>query len=170
MVVPLIGLRFIDILGMAPESAAAAAGMVLTVTSIALALSHATVALVGGFGFSATLIAGCIAGAGAFLLLTLSADVGSTALAMVLIGLTLGQAGPANNAALSLVAGALAQGKAAGLSAAARNLGLAMGPLIGGLLYQRSIALPFHMAALMLVCAALLAMIGRRALARRGVI
>lgn len=169
MVVPLIGLRFIDILGMSPEGAAAAAGMVLTVTSVALALSHASVALVGGFGFSAMLIAGCMSGAGAFLLLTLSADVGSTAFAMALIGLTLGQAGPANNAALSLVAGALAQGKAAGLNAAARNLGLAVGPLIGGLLYQQSIALPFHVAALMLIFTALLAMLGRRSLARRSV-
>lgn len=155
-VVPVIGLRLIDALGFEPGGAASTAGIVMTLSSAAMVLSQAQVALFGARRFGMILTLGCVAGGVALGSLALAGSLPALVLAMGCTGVFLGQVAPVNHAALSLAAPPDSQGRVAGLNSFLRSLAMVIGPLLGFSLYQAGPHLPFVVAMLCLFIAALL--------------
>lgn len=89
--------------------------------------------------------------------------------AMMIQGFGMGLAGPGFMAGASLAVSPQEQGAVAGVAGSCGPLGFAIGPLIGGLLYQYGPSLPYAVAACMYVLL-FLAMfwIGRRVTVHRG--
>lgn len=132
------GLRLQDTLGLAPEQAAGRAGATLTAASLAMVIAQGL--LVGRLDWPPHRL--MMAG-GAISLVSLVAMAvlpGYVALLAGLcgMGLGLGLLLPGNLAALSLVTGAGAQGKVAGINAIGQGLGMVLGPIAGTALFQKS--------------------------------
>jgi predicted MFS family arabinose efflux permease len=150
MIVPLHGLRLLDQGGLSPGEANAKAGLILLAGGAALILAQAVIAL-GPEPNPRTLLRwGSIGALPGLAALALSETVTSMALSASLIGFSLGLAATANLALVSLAAGPDAQGRAAGMNASMRALGIAIGPLIGLGLYQPGGMLPFIAGAMLI--------------------
>jgi len=150
MIMPIISLRLMDQGSLDAKSALGQAGIVLTIASLALFLSQSVVAAREGWDARLLLRAGslgALAGLGA---LASATSLTMTVAAMLVVGAALGFVGPANLGAISLATGSQAQGKVAGINAAARGLGIALGPITGTLLYRADHIAPF-LGALLLV-------------------
>lgn len=87
--------------------------------------------------------------------------------AMSGLGGSMGMAAPAILGTISLQSGRGAQGKAGGVNAAARALGIAVGPITGTALYATNHTAPFAVAAVLLLLTVILSFcvnpVGRRA-------
>ncbi len=87
-------------------------------------------------------------------------------LAMMVQGFGMGLAGPAFMAGASLAVSAEEQGAVAGVAGSCGPLGFALGPLLGGALYQIAPPLPYAVAAVLyLVLLGAMGMLGRRLVA-----
>jgi MFS family permease len=160
MVVPLIGLRLIDALGLPPGDAAATAGIVMTVASIAAALSQAQVALFSARRFLMILTLGCVVTGVAVGCVAVAGSVLAIALAMGIAGIALGQVSSVNHAALSLAAPIASQGRVSGLNALIRGVAMVVGPMLAIALYHANHRAPLVLAMLLLFVAAVLPMRG----------
>jgi MFS family permease len=69
--------------------------------------------------------------------------------AMMILGLGMGMAGPGFMAGASLAVSPQEQGSVAGVAGSCGPLGFTLGPLLGGALYQINSALPYAVAAVM---------------------
>ena len=88
--------------------------------------------------------------------------------AMMIQGLGMGLAGPAFMAGASLAVGAEEQGAVAGVAGSCGPLGFAIGPMIGGALYQFGPSMPYAFAAVVYVILfASMGILGRRVDARQ---
>lgn len=156
MLAPLHGLRLMDNGGLAPGEANSRAGWILLAGAVALFLAQATLARVRPRSSRRMLFLGCLVALPGLIALALSREFLSMALSVTVIGAGLGVASTANLALISLSAGEVAQGTAAGLNATFRSLGLAFGPLIGLVLYGPDTAMPFLVATVLIgaVCLA----------------
>lgn len=163
MVSPLLGLRFIDRFGFATADAIGAAGLILAIAGLAQALTQGLVAVRLPWR-PATLLwlgaVGALLGLGGLIVANGLVAIG---LALVVTGGALGFVAPANLALLSLAAGRGAQGKVAGINAAARGVGLALGPLAGTSLYSVNHDLPLYGAGGVIVVVIGLAVVAARA-------
>ncbi|WP_170336617.1 MFS transporter [Ruegeria arenilitoris] len=148
MIVPTIGLRLVDGLNLSSTDAIATAGLILALTTFALTISQliisacrtsVSVSLFWGSGLG--VLIGLIA-------LFAAERVLSTAIAMLIIGGSLGCLVPCLMGGLSLSVGPGVQGKVAGLNIAFRGLGLAVGPIIGTWLYRIDMNAPLIAAAI----------------------
>ena len=164
MVQPLIGLRLMDRYGLATADAIGQAGLILTIGSLALVASQALVAAVRArWGTSTLLVGGSIAGLVCVFGAIVAPNVVALGVAMGLVGLSFGFVAPANLAMLSLLTGRRAQGRVGGINAAARGVGIALGPITGTLLYRSGHDLPFVVAAGLIGVMAVLGMVGAKA-------
>lgn len=153
MVVPLIGLRLIDRFGLNSDAALGMSGLALTCASLTLLLAHVGVAARPGWRAPSLLRVGSLGALGGLTMLVVATNVVLLVAAMATVGLSLGLVGPANLGAMSLASGKDVQGKVGGLNAAARGLGISVGPITGTALYEVNQDLPL-IAAMALICVA----------------
>lgn len=135
IVQPIVGLRIMDRFGADAVTATGRTGLVLAGASLSLVLAQALVASRGGWNAARMLFVGSLFALGGMVALTLADSVMPLAAAMIVLGLALGFMVPANVGMISLETGSAAQGKVGGINAAARGIGIALGPLIGTSLY-----------------------------------
>lgn len=83
----------------------------------------------------------------AFVVLAIAESRGLLIAGMMIQGLGMGLAGPGFMAGASLAVSAREQGAVAGIAGSCGPLGFTIGPLVGGILYQVSPALPYAVAA-----------------------
>ena len=83
----------------------------------------------------------------AFLMMALLETQTMLTLAMMILGLGMGLAGPGFTAGASLAVSAEEQGAVAGVAGACGPLGFTIGPLLGGAMYQVEATLPYAFAA-----------------------
>jgi MFS family permease len=143
MILPIIGLRLMDLTNVDAKSAIGQAGIVLTFASLALVLAQVFVATRDGWNAQILLRAGSLVAFAGLGGLAWAGTVPLMLVAMIVVGGALGFIGPANFAAISLSTGHRAQGKVAGVTAAARGFGLALGPIAGTTLYGLAPDAPF---------------------------
>ena len=162
-------LRVQDAFGLSPQQAAGQAGAVLTATAVSMVVAQAVVLQRLRWPADRVIGLGASLAIGAFVMLALADSLLIVAAAMVGLGLAIGLLLPANLAMLSLLTGAGAQAKVAGINAIGQGIGMVAGPALGALLYQLSPTTPFWASAglLTLVFALSLALTVRR-LSLRG--
>jgi len=147
MVQPVIGLRLMDKAGLDAASAAGAAGMAIGLAALCVLLSQSLVALRPGRSAGTMLAAGSAGALAGLVALSAAVEVWQVALSMIAVGLSLGFVVPANLAAISLAAGDGAQGKVGGINAAARGVGISIGPILGMAAYGHGPDTPVIIAA-----------------------
>lgn len=152
-----MALRLQDALGFSPEDSIARAGVGLLVTALAMVIVQGVVVRAISWRPERLLGAGAVIGACSMLLCGLARSYAEILVVLVAFGMALGLLLPGNLACLSLRAGRLAQGKAAGINMMGQGLGLAAGPLTGAALHQLSPFAPFAAATLLLALAGALA-------------
>lgn len=150
LVQQLAAFRMQDIYQLSEAEATRWAGLALTAYAAASMsaqfLSGALAARrLHAFGAHEMMKVGCgiaIVGIGLMVALPSAAYVTQT-LAIAIYGAGLGLLSPGNATAMTLMAGADGQGKAAGLLSAARGVGVMIGPVLGTTLYQWSWNAPY---------------------------
>jgi predicted MFS family arabinose efflux permease len=143
MILPLHGLRLLDQGGRSFGQANAEAGWVLLAGGSTVFLAQASITLLKDPDPRRLLCVGSMGALPAIVALALSHSVVTMALAAAFMGGCLGLMAAANLAVISLKVEQDIQGKAAGVNAALRDLGIAIGPMIGLGLYQPGGFLPF---------------------------
>ena len=99
----------------------------------------------------------------AFVILAISTTQFGLTLAMMILGFGMGLAGPGFMAGASLAVAPEEQGMVAGIAGSCGPLGFAIGPFVGGLMYQYQPVLPYAFAAVMfLVLLACMQWLGNR--------
>lgn len=147
LVQPMLGYRLMDRMGLDSASAAGQAGLLLSVSALALIVAQTIVAIRQSWDAVAMLRIGGVCALVGSVALIYAQDVLGLALAMAAIGVALGFMLPANLGVISLATGSGAQGKVGGINMAARSLGVAAGPLTGAWLYSLTPDAPFWAAA-----------------------
>ncbi|WP_374306865.1 MFS transporter [Methylocella sp.] len=161
-----MALQLQDAFGFTIEQSIEKAGVLLMAIASAMVLVQGVIFRARPRRPERLLLAGAIVGALAMGLCVLARSFHEILATLILFGVALGLTIPANLAALSLRAGAPAQGAAAGLNMMGQGLGLAIGPLAGAALHRASPLAPFTAAAALLACAAALAALAMRGGAR----
>jgi MFS family permease len=158
IVQPIVALRIMDRFAADAVTATGRAGLVLAGASLSLVLAQAYVATRSGWNAAAMLVIGSLFALGGMVALTTADSVLPLAGAMIVVGLALGFMVPANLGMLSLATGGGAQGKVGGINAAARGLGIAIGPITGTALYGVDQDAPLWAATALLALVAVLSM------------
>lgn len=162
MMQPIVGLRLMDQFGLPQADAIGRAGAVLTGTALAMMLAQFVVAVRLAWPPQRMLLVGSICGLVGLLAVGFAADFTMLLGAMMLVGASIGMILPGNLAAMSLVTGAKAQGKVAGLNATAMGLGLVLGPMSGPALYRVAPGVPGWIAASLLAVLVVLVLVKGR--------
>lgn len=147
MVVPIVGLKFLDDHQLTSVHATKSAGIVLTCAALALAGAQTWVASRQGWDARRLLRLGSLGALFGLFLMVVAENVTVMAAGMALVGASLGAVAPGTLGAMSLSAGAAAQGKVAGINTAFRGIGIAAGPLFGTLLFGLGSDVPLYGAA-----------------------
>ena len=87
----------------------------------------------------------------AFVMMALLTTQTALTVAMMILGLGMGLAGPGFTAGASLAVSAEEQGAVAGVAGSCGPLGFTLGPLLGGIMYQIEPTLPYTAAAVLFV-------------------
>jgi DHA1 family multidrug resistance protein-like MFS transporter len=129
---PLVVLRLLDV---APNAATAATGLTFAASGLTAALAGVAYSrFAARFGFRQFSAVAAVFLAGAFMLVAYGPGAAAAVAGAALAGLCYGSVGPALSSMIGLEAPAHVQARVFGLSFSAVAIGLATGPLVGGLI------------------------------------
>ncbi|MBO6548395.1 MAG: MFS transporter [Rhizobiales bacterium] len=142
------GLHLQDLFKLEAEQASKEAGKLLTFTAITMILMQAIILQKVKFPPVRFMQIGALLALFGFFSLSYFKDYQLIIISMISLGGALGLVLPANLALLSLNSNGKVQGKVAGINAMGQGFGFALGPIMGGNLYQINTSYPYLLSAL----------------------
>lgn len=147
--------RLQDDFAMSSDASVRFTGAIMMSTMLTMVLTQALLVRWLNYSASKLRLLGATVVAAALLFAALAYSSLLLLLSMCALGLGLGMLMPGNLAMLSLSVSEFQQGKIAGVNGLCQGLGLALGPILGSLLYQADTRLPYLVASIALCSIAL---------------